>query len=63
MMGEPLLASAHLLALLTLVVFQASAAALCRADWFNVAVLTRLGRLDRLAVLAAVAVMYTVYCY
>lgn len=56
---EAVLASAHLLALLTLVVFQSSEAALCRADWFNAAVLRRLTRLDRLVTIAGVAVIAT----
>ena len=54
---ETVLASIHLLAILTLVVFQSSEAALCRADWFNAAVLARLGRLDRIVTIAGVAVV------
>lgn len=40
------LAYAHLLAILSLVVFLSSEAALCRAEWMNEAVVRRLGRLD-----------------
>ena len=54
---EAVLASIHLLAILTLVVFQSSEAALCRADWFNAAVLGRLGRLDRIVTIAGAAVV------
>lgn len=54
---EALLASVHLVAILTLVVFQSSQAALCRADWFNRAVLARLGRLDRIVTIAGIVVI------
>jgi putative membrane protein len=43
---EALLAYAHLLAILTMVVFLASEAALCRAEWLNAAVVQRLARVD-----------------
>ncbi len=59
MILESLLASAHLLALLTLIVFQSSQAALCRPEWFNAAVLARLGVLDRIVALAGLALILT----
>ncbi len=43
---ESLLAYAHLLAILTMVVFLASEAALCRVEWLNAAVVERLGKID-----------------
>lgn len=56
---EALLAYAHLLAILTMVVFLASEAALCRAEWLNAAVVQRLGRLDAIYGVASVAVLVT----
>ena len=43
---EAVLASLHLVAILTLVVFMSSQAALCRIEWLNAAVVERLVRLD-----------------
>ena len=43
---EAVLAALHLLAILTLVVFLSSQAALCRPEWLNAAVVKRLARLD-----------------
>ena len=43
---EAFLASLHLVAILTLVVFLSSEAALCRTEWMNAAVVRRLGKLD-----------------
>jgi putative membrane protein len=43
---EALLAYLHFAAILTLVVFMTSRAALCRAEWFNAAVVQRLRRVD-----------------
>lgn len=43
---ESLLAYVHIAAILTLVVFMTSRAALCRTEWFNAAVVTRLRRVD-----------------
>lgn len=54
---ETWLASLHLLALLTLVVFASSQTALCRMDWMNAAVVYRLARLDQLYGLAALALL------
>ena len=45
---EALLAYAHFLSILGLVVFLAAEAALCRTEWLNEAVVRRLGRLDLL---------------
>ena len=56
---EALLAYAHLLAILTMVVFLASEAALCRVEWLNAAVVERLARLDAIYAVAAVAVLVT----
>ena len=43
---EAILASLHLLAILTLVVFLSSETALCRVEWMNEAVVRRLARLN-----------------
>lgn len=56
---EALLASLHLLAMLTLVVFLTSQAALCRPEWLNAAVLERLPRLHLIYGLAALLVLLT----
>lgn len=56
---EAILASCHLLAILTAVVFLASEAALCRTEWMNEAVVRRLGRLDMIYGLAALALLLT----
>lgn len=50
---EALLAAFHLLAILTLVVFLSSQAALCRPEWMNAAVVRRLARLDIIYGIAA----------
>ncbi|MFT4190604.1 MAG: DUF2214 family protein [Comamonas sp.] len=57
MIVETLLAAVHITAILTLVVFIASSAALCRPEWFNGAALERLARLDLIYGLAAAAVL------
>ncbi len=59
MTTEALLAYAHLLAILTMVVFLASEAALCRGEWLNAAVVERLARLDNIYAVAAVTVLLT----
>jgi putative membrane protein len=59
MMRDALLQYAHLLAILTLVVFLASQAALCRGEWLNAAVVQRLGKVDRIYGIAAVVVLLT----
>lgn len=56
---EAVLAALHLLAILTMVVFLSSEAALCRNEWMNAAVVQRLGRLDMIYGIAAVVVLAT----
>ncbi|HEY4663353.1 MAG TPA: DUF2214 family protein [Comamonas sp.] len=56
---EAILASLHLLAILTLVVFLSSEAALCRVEWMSEAVVRRLARLDMIYGLAALALLLT----
>jgi putative membrane protein len=57
MMLETGLAIFHWLAILTLVVFISSEAALCRAEWLNAAVVKRLQRVDLIYGIAAVALL------
>lgn len=59
MVLESLLAYAHFAAILALVVFMTSEAALCRVEWMNAAVLQRLVRVDRIYLGAALAVLAT----
>lgn len=56
---EALLAYAHLLAILTMVVFLASEAALCRVEWLNAAVVERLGKIDMVYGISAGLVLLT----
>jgi putative membrane protein len=56
---EALLAGLHLLAILGVVVFLSSQAALCRSEWMNPAIVRRLPRLDMIYGMAAVAVLLT----
>jgi putative membrane protein len=56
---EALLAYAHLLAILTLVVFISSEAALCRPEWMNAKVVERLGKVDMIYGIAAGLVLVT----
>ncbi len=56
---EALLAGLHILAILSLVVFLSSQAALCRTEWMNAAVLQRLVRVDMIYGITAVAVLIT----
>jgi len=56
---EALLAYAHILAILTLVVFSSSEAALCRIEWMNAKVVERLVTVDRIYGIAAVVVLLT----
>lgn len=58
-MLEAALAYAHLIAILSWVVFIGSCTALTRADWLNSAALARLARVDRIAGVAAMAVLVT----
>jgi putative membrane protein len=59
MLTESLLAYAHFVAILTLVVFITSEAALCRPEWINAAVVRRLARVDLIYMVAAIAVLAT----
>lgn len=56
---EAILASLHLVAILTAVVFLSSEAALCRSEWMNAAVVRRLARLDMIYGMAALALLLT----
>lgn len=56
---EAILAYLHLLAILTMVVFIASEAALCRIEWLNAAVVERLAKVDLIYGIAAVTVLAT----
>ncbi|MDB5879883.1 MAG: putative transrane protein [Variovorax sp.] len=56
---EAILAYLHLLAILTMVVFISSEAALCRVQWLNAAVVERLAKIDRVYGIAALAVIAT----
>ena len=56
---EAVLASLHLVAILTWVTFMASQAALCRAEWMNSAVVERLVRLDAISQVAMASVLGT----
>jgi putative membrane protein len=59
MLTESLLAYAHFAAILTMVVFLTSEAALCRVEWLNAAVVRRLARLDLIYMVAALMVLAT----
>jgi putative membrane protein len=59
MTQEALLAYAHLLAILTMVVFLTSEAALCRPEWLNAAMVERLAKVDAAYGAASVAVLGT----
>ena len=59
MLLESLLAYAHVVAILSVVVFITSEAALCRAEWLNAAVVRRLARVDVIYLVAALAVLAT----
>lgn len=56
---EAILASLHLVAILTLVVFLSSEAALCRSEWMNEAVVRRLARLDLIYGITALVLLLT----
>lgn len=56
---EAILAYVHLLAILTMVVFISSEAALCRVQWLNAAVVERLAKVDMVYGIAAIAVLAT----
>ena len=59
MILESLLAYAHILAFLTLVVFLTSEAAICRPEWMSPAIVNRLVTIDRIYGVAAIAVLAT----
>jgi putative membrane protein len=59
MILESLLAYAHLLAILTMVVFITSEAALCRPEWMSPAIVHRLATVDRIYGIAAMLVLVT----
>jgi putative membrane protein len=59
MTQEALLAYAHILAILTMVVFLTSEAALCRAEWMSPQVVERLARIDGIYGAAAGFVLLT----
>lgn len=59
MTTEALLAYAHLLAILTMVVFLTSEAALCRPEWMSPSIVQRLALVDRIYGIAAMAVLAT----
>jgi len=59
MLTEALLAYLHISAILAVVVFLTSEAALCRVEWMNAAVVRRLARVDFLYMLAAIALLAT----
>lgn len=54
---EAVLASLHLVAILTLVVFMSSQAALCRMEWLNAAVVERLVRLDQIYIASVLVLL------
>ena len=56
---EAVLAALHMVAILTLVVFLTSEAALCRSEWMNPAVVKRLARLDLIYGITAVVLLAT----
>ena len=56
---EALLAFAHLAAILTMVVFISSEAALCRSEWMNARVVERLVAVDRIYLVGIAAVLLT----
>jgi putative membrane protein len=59
MILESILAFFHISAILALVVFATSEAALCRAEWMNAQVVDRLVRVDRIYWIALIAVVLT----
>ena len=56
---EAILAAAHILAILTAVVFVTSETAICRTDWFNAKVVRRLVTVDRIYLIGLAAVLVT----
>ena len=56
-MLEPMLAFLHISAVLGLVVFASSEAALCRAEWMNAAVVDRLVRVNAIGWIASAVLL------
>lgn len=56
---EALLAYAHILLILSMVVFSSSEAALCRVEWMNAKIVERLVTVDRIYGITAVGVLLT----
>jgi len=56
---EAILAAAHLLAILTAVVFVTSETAICRSEWMNAKVVQRLVTVDRIYLVGLAAVLLT----
>ena len=56
---EAILGYLHFLAILTMVVFISSEAALCRAEWLNAVVVERLARVDMIYGISAMVVLAT----
>lgn len=56
---ESFLAALHILAILTVIVFQSSQAALCRQEWMNEAVVHRMRKLDKIFWTVAIIVVLT----
>jgi putative membrane protein len=56
---EALLAYAHILLILSLVVFSSSEAALCRVEWMNAKIVERLVTVDRIYGITALGVLLT----
>jgi putative membrane protein len=56
---EAILAAAHLLAILTIVVFITSETALCRSEWLNARAVERLVTLDRIYLIGLAVVLAT----
>lgn len=59
MILESILAYLHIAAILAMVVFISSEAALCRPEWMNAAIVQRLGRVNAIYGFAAAAVVVT----
>ncbi len=59
MILESALAYAHILAILAVVVFLTSEAALCRPEWINAAIVRRLVRVDVIYLIAAMLLLAT----
>ena len=56
---EAILAYVHFLAILTMVVFISSEAALCRVEWLNAAAVERIAKVDMVYGMSAIAVLAT----